>query len=125
MNCPKCGGPVKVKDSVDVSHNEIFRQRECLNCHRIFYTAEFEVETNEKFLNEWRRYHRKRDKKYETNSICSNFGYRKTYEKEWPIPGSKIASDVEKTVGVCYLIEGRPKICNCNGSTSKCEYKKK
>lgn len=65
MNCPKCNKEfLTVRDCVNVSHNEIFRKKVCLNCGFTMFTAEFEVEPNERFLREWRRYHRNRQEKY-------------------------------------------------------------
>lgn len=51
MVCPKCEGKVSV---IDVRHdqgsNETYRQRKCTVCQHIFYTVEFEVETNDKLF---------------------------------------------------------------------------
>lgn len=59
MKCPKCGSDkIKNTDHVETPENDIYRQKECWNCKHIFYTAEFEVELNEKFREEWARYYR-------------------------------------------------------------------
>lgn len=59
MKCPKCKGRVAVKDTVNVFWNEVYRQRKCLECGHVFYTAEFEVEPNAQFRKEWHLYHKK------------------------------------------------------------------
>ena len=56
MVCPKCKGKVKTLRTVDVSWNESYRQKKCLDCGHIFYTAEFEVEPNKRFKKEWNLY---------------------------------------------------------------------
>lgn len=63
MKCPKCKGIVKVIATVDVSCNEIYRERECRECGHKFYTAEFEVEPNKRFRREWALYSFKRNNK--------------------------------------------------------------
>lgn len=59
MKCPECGCETRMVDSVNVSNNETFRKRKCVSCDHIFYTAEFEVEHNQAFKDEWTKYHRK------------------------------------------------------------------
>lgn len=57
MKCPRCGGRIKVIETADItSSNEIYRKRKCDECAYIFYTAEFEVEHDKKFIKEWSKY---------------------------------------------------------------------
>ena len=35
-----------------------YRQKKCKDCKKIFYTIEFEVEENKKFMDEWEVYKR-------------------------------------------------------------------
>ena len=59
MVCPSCGGKVGVIDSVhNTDENEIYRKRKCKDCELIFYTTEFVICRDEKFIREWYRYHR-------------------------------------------------------------------
>ena len=61
MTCPKCEGKVTVTDSVHNSDtNETYRYKECLGCGRKFYTIEFEVDVDDKFMDEWYKHHRSR-----------------------------------------------------------------
>lgn len=55
MNCPECFGEVKVYRTVYSEENEVYRCRKCISCGHIFYTMEFEVETNSAFGKEWSR----------------------------------------------------------------------
>lgn len=60
MNCPKCNhNQLKTNASVNVPWNEIYKQKKCLNCGHLFYTAEFEVEPNKRFKREWALYSNK------------------------------------------------------------------
>lgn len=59
MVCPKCKGKVTVTNVVNVSWNEIYRSKKCLNCGHVFFTAEFEVEPNKRFKKEWNLYCKK------------------------------------------------------------------
>ena len=56
MNCPKCGGNVKVIDNAHTPQNEIYRRRRCSACKHIFYTLEFEVEYNDQVKKEWNEF---------------------------------------------------------------------
>jgi len=57
MMCQKCKSEkIKTLAEVDVTWNEIYRKKKCLGCGRIFYTSEFEVEPNERFMKEWALY---------------------------------------------------------------------
>lgn len=56
MNCPKCKGKVKTVKSVEVSWNENYRKRKCVDCGHKFFTAEFEVIPNRRFMKEWELY---------------------------------------------------------------------
>lgn len=48
MNCPKCGGEVKVLDNINnTEDNEIYRKRKCKKCGNVFYTVEFEADEDE------------------------------------------------------------------------------
>lgn len=62
MTCPKCKGRPSVVCTVNVSWNEIYRQRKCDECGHVFFTVEFEVETNKRFMREWNRYNKKSKK---------------------------------------------------------------
>lgn len=54
MQCPACGGNVRVRDTRhDTNNNEILRERECIKCHRRFFTVEHRVDTTPYFLNKW------------------------------------------------------------------------
>lgn len=55
MNCPKCSGEVRARDTIHTAENEIYRKRKCISCGHVFYTLEFEVENNDSFQAEWRR----------------------------------------------------------------------
>ena len=68
MNCPKCNGKVLVVDTVNLPSNEIYRKRKCSECGYSFYTAEFEVEYDQGFANEWNANHR------DTQSTRKNMG---------------------------------------------------
>lgn len=61
MICTECGGDVMVTDSARKPDGEVYRRRKCKGCGRIFYTIEFEVEKDEKFLVEWYKYRYGRD----------------------------------------------------------------
>ena len=65
MVCPKCNGKVTVKDTVNVGTDEIYRRRRCLACRLIFYTAEFLVEPDDNFENNWTKFYRKHKKQQE------------------------------------------------------------
>ena len=57
MVCPKCKSKkIKSVKTVDVSWNETYRKRHCGDCGHSFFTAEFEVEPNKRFLKEWALY---------------------------------------------------------------------
>ena len=56
MTCPKCNGKVTVTNTVQVGTEEIYRCRKCLVCGEVFYTAEFIVEFDENFEQNWNRY---------------------------------------------------------------------
>lgn len=59
MTCPRCGGKVRVIDSVnDPDENEIYRKRKCEDCELVFYTSECEVRADTYFRSKWYRYHR-------------------------------------------------------------------
>ena len=58
MVCPKCSGKVRVIDNVRVD-NDIYRKRRCVDCNRVFFTAEFEVEYDGVFKYEWNSNYRK------------------------------------------------------------------
>lgn len=74
MTCPKCNGKVKVTDTVNAGNEEIYRRKMCLSCGLIFYTAEFQVDFDEKFKETWNRYcnqtkyrHKKQEKRNATS----------------------------------------------------------
>lgn len=58
MKCPKCGGEIKLLESINTPSNEIYRKRKCKDCKKIFYTIEFEVEDNKRFMDEYEVYAR-------------------------------------------------------------------
>ena len=58
MKCPKCQGAIRVTDTVSTPLCEVYRRRKCVECDHTFFTVEFEVEQNEKFMKEWRENHR-------------------------------------------------------------------
>jgi transcriptional regulator NrdR family protein len=58
MKCSKCSGKVKVLDTIHSAENEIYRRRKCLECGRIFFSTEFEVETTADFLDEYHKSYR-------------------------------------------------------------------
>lgn len=58
MVCPKCSGKVVVVDNVHVA-NDIYRKRRCVDCKDIFFTAEFEVDYEGTFKDEWNSNYRK------------------------------------------------------------------
>lgn len=62
MECPKCAGPVRVKDNCHVTNtNRIFRKRECKNCGYIFHTIEYIARVDENFKREWKNNYRWQD----------------------------------------------------------------
>jgi transcriptional regulator NrdR family protein len=68
MTCPKCNGKIQVSDTVhNEKENEIMRKRDCRRCGYQFFTIEYEVIVNQKFLEEWDIHHRKRATDYYTN----------------------------------------------------------
>lgn len=57
MVCPKCGSKTGVlKTRFNVNENEIYRYRVCKNenCGCKFYSAEFMIEENEIFNEQWK-----------------------------------------------------------------------
>ena len=55
MLCPKCGSSTKVCDTrYDGKENEVFRRHICKTCSHEFFTVEFEVENNNKFVSLWK-----------------------------------------------------------------------
>ena len=55
MLCPKCGGVTRVCDTrYDGKENEIFRRRACKDCSHEFFTVEFNIEANDKFIKLWK-----------------------------------------------------------------------
>lgn len=64
MICPKCKGPCVVVDTVNNDPgNETMRERACKNCGNVFYTVEFVAYRDRQFLEDWKKYYRKRKKK--------------------------------------------------------------
>ena len=61
MVCPKCKGKIQNVATVNVSWNEVYRRKKCLDCGHVFYTAEFEVEVTKRFKREWNLYEYKRN----------------------------------------------------------------
>lgn len=59
MICPRCGGKVRVLDSVNnAEENEIHRKRKCNDCELVFYTTEYETRPDPRFRLDWFRHHR-------------------------------------------------------------------
>ena len=59
MLCPKCGYDTKVCDTrYDKKENEVFRRHVCKECGHEFFTVEFEVDMNEKFVSLWKTCYR-------------------------------------------------------------------
>lgn len=55
MICPKCGGDTRVGDTrYEEKENEIFRRRVCKNCSNEFFTVEFGIEVDDKFMKLWK-----------------------------------------------------------------------
>lgn len=70
--CPDCGVKTFVSDSViDKENNEIYRERTCVSCKKVFFTTEFIVDEDEKFRELWyelkRQYNRNQKKEREKN----------------------------------------------------------
>lgn len=62
MVCPRCGGKVRVIDSVNnTEENEIYRKRKCEYCELVFYTTECELRRDERFARDWYKHHRNRN----------------------------------------------------------------
>lgn len=55
MTCLYCGGKTKVIDCA-TSPEEVIRRRKCLECGKVFYTAERDISLNEgpKLLQEYK-----------------------------------------------------------------------
>jgi len=56
MTCLCCGGKTKVMDSGS-STEEVIRRRKCLECGKLFFTAERDISLNEgrKLLEEYKK----------------------------------------------------------------------
>ncbi len=48
MNCPVCAGKTTVTRTV-ADCESVHRERKCLECGYVFYTAEYEVDTPDEF----------------------------------------------------------------------------
>ena len=59
MTCPVCGGKTKVIDSKSDCES-IHRKKRCDDCGHIFYTAEYEAESSERFYELKYNYHKER-----------------------------------------------------------------
>jgi transcriptional regulator NrdR family protein len=56
----KCGGKLRVLDNVkNPTENEIYRQKECVECGRRIFTVEYEVIVNQRFKADWANNYRK------------------------------------------------------------------
>jgi transcriptional regulator NrdR family protein len=54
MKCPECDGKVTVIETRNNAPlNEIYRERKCRECGCVFYTLEFEIESDNAFEKEW------------------------------------------------------------------------
>ena len=58
MTCPKCGGKIRVLDTVHNPDNETYRRKRCTVCSHEFFTTEFEIEVTDEFKREWSIYGR-------------------------------------------------------------------
>lgn len=59
MRCPKCSGKLLVVDNVhNRAENETYREKTCVNCGHTFYTVEYEVIENKRFIYDWDSNHR-------------------------------------------------------------------
>ena len=68
--CPDCGVKTFVSDSViDKENNEIYRERTCVSCKKVFFTTEFVIEDGAVFRELWyglkNEYQRERRKERE------------------------------------------------------------
>lgn len=62
--CPKCGKPMTVMDTVWNDHyQERYRRRRCNACGHVAFSVEFEIEDNDRFRRDWNKCHRVWDKK--------------------------------------------------------------
>lgn len=66
--CPDCGTKTFVSYSVeDRENDEVYRERTCVSCGKVFYTTEFIVEDDAAFRELWsklrREYNRTRKKR--------------------------------------------------------------
>lgn len=59
MKCPECNEKTTVLDTRRAPQ-EVYRHRKCTSCGHTFYTVEYEVEDDEKFKKEYRKYYRAR-----------------------------------------------------------------
>ena len=77
MRCPDCSGVLRTGDTLHIDkHNEIYRKRICTKCGKVLYTAEFEVEPDERFRKEWAENASKRTMYYQ------NYRRSKTKKEE-------------------------------------------
>jgi transcriptional regulator NrdR family protein len=68
--CPDCGVKSFVSDSaIDKENNELYRERTCTRCGKVFFTTEFVVDEDDKFRELWLKlklkYNRERKKERE------------------------------------------------------------
>lgn len=64
VTCTRCGGNSAVKDTRPNIHDkEVYRQRKCKSCGRIFYTIEREIQASDQFMKRWYNHYRKKSKK--------------------------------------------------------------
>lgn len=77
MLCKYCKQNTIVTDGVDNrDSDETYRLRVCPRCGRTFYTVEFPVEVDERFMNDWAKYH-KQHKHVIGNTYVAPDGVRK------------------------------------------------
>lgn len=74
MNCPNCGGKIRVLDvRQDFHDNETYRKKECRDCHYIFFTIEYDVNPDS-MIKKWasldRSYHRRKEAKILEKHRC-------------------------------------------------------
>lgn len=53
MTCPDCGGKTRTVDTAQTQNNETYRRKKCLECGRLIFTIEYEVEPDEQYRKDW------------------------------------------------------------------------
>lgn len=93
MLCKFCKTNTIVADGVDNrDSDETYRLRVCPKCGRIFYTVEFPVETDRRFIRDWTMHH-KHHKNVIKNAYFSKEGIKRLLNKVY---GRKEKKNKEK-----------------------------